>query len=519
MSNIFINIGLPFLFLNFCIQINSKYIVIPLTKYDYDSNNNENILSKIYSNIYYTKLSIGEPEQSIAAFINTSSVSNIGILNKFCDKKFYMNNSDINKDYIYSNSSTFKKYGNENMILGVKDILITDEIKLYSDFDLSNKVSVENLSILYNPNNEGYIVDDVGIDFILEREKKTTCGYIGFQLGFQRNNIYNNLLEQLKEKKIISNTAFCFLEVNKNNELYQKNKVDNLLIIGEELYDIIKIKNIEKYISNKYNRNKIDEKYKLSDYVVNEGYYYFVWKITCSNIYIKFPNENNNTYLEQIDNIYLDNDYGLISGTNEYKVLIEQFFFNDYIQKEKCVKNLSKKNDNNFFYFECDDDINIDAFPSLLFKSKIFQYEYTLDKDDLFVKDNNKLYFLIVFNIRNTNSWKLGKPFLDKYLFSYNYESRIISFYNEHLLEEDKKNSNNDSYNFMQFIIIGFIFLLALISLILGFFIGRIFYNKRKKGNAFELDCENDSAPFKNNYEENKDNKENKSKEEFSINI
>ena len=350
MSNIFINIGLPFLFLNFCIQINSKYIVIPLTKYDYDSNNNENILSKIYSNIYYTKLSIGEPEQSIAAFINTSSVSNIGILNKFCDKKFYMNNSDINKDYIYSNSSTFKKYGNENMILGVKDILITDEIKLYSDFDLSNKVSVENLSILYNPNNEGYIVDDVGIDFILEREKKTTCGYIGFQLGFQRNNIYNNLLEQLKEKKIISNTAFCFLEVNKNNELYQKNKVDNLLIIGEELYDIIKIKNIEKYISNKYNKNKIDEKYKLSDYVVNEGYYYFVWKITCSNIYIKFPNENNNTYLEQIDNIYLDNDYGLISGTNEYKVLIEQFFFNDYIQKEKCVKNLSKKNDNNFFY-------------------------------------------------------------------------------------------------------------------------------------------------------------------------
>ena len=38
-------------------------------------------------------------------------------------------------------------------------------------------------------------VNDVGIDFILEREKKTTCGYIGFQLGFQRNNIYNNLLQ------------------------------------------------------------------------------------------------------------------------------------------------------------------------------------------------------------------------------------------------------------------------------------------------------------------------------------
>ena len=145
-----------------------------LTKYNYDFNEKENILSKIYSNIYYTKLSIGEPYQSIATFINTTSISNIGIINKFCDKKFYINNSQINKDYIYKNSSSFHNYKNENMILGTKDILISEQIKFYTNFELNKEINVDNISLLYNPNNEGYIIDDVGIDFILEREKKTT---------------------------------------------------------------------------------------------------------------------------------------------------------------------------------------------------------------------------------------------------------------------------------------------------------------------------------------------------------
>ena len=79
---------------------NSKYVIIPLTKYNYNFSKNESILKKILSNIYYTKLNIGSPSQSIATFINTSSVSNIGIINKFCDKKFYMEKYDFrNKRY------------------------------------------------------------------------------------------------------------------------------------------------------------------------------------------------------------------------------------------------------------------------------------------------------------------------------------------------------------------------------------------------------------------------------------
>ena len=514
-SNSFFYIRSLYLIINLFTFVNSKYIIIPLTKYKFDFDNEENILSKISSNIYYTKLSVGEPSQKIASFINTSSISNFGIMNKFCDKKFYMNNSSINKDYLYKNSSKFNNTKNENMIIGTKDILITDQIKFYTNFELSNEIVVDNISILYNPNNEGYIIDDVGIDFIIEREKKTTCAYIGFQLGFQRNNIYNNLLEQLKRKKIITNTVFSFMEINKDNEFYEKNNVDYLLIIGEEIYDIVNIEGVDKYISDKYNKNKFLEKNKLNDYVINEGYYYFVWKITCSNIYIKINNDN--IYLEQIEDVYFDHDYGLIKGTGEYRNIIEQKFFNNYINISKCSKVLLRKEnlDETFYYYECDKDINTNNFPALFFKSKILQYEYLLTKEDLFILDKNKLYFLIVFPLKNTNSWKLGKPFLDKYLFSYNYEARTISFYNENLLSKEVDNTNNNGDSKKIFIII-LIVLLSLIALILGFFYGRNIFKKKRKHKAYELksESESDNKLIEDNNEENQGKKEN-----FSINL
>ena len=144
-SNSFFYIRSLYLIINIFTFVNSEYIIIPLTKYKFDFDNEENILSKISSNIYYTKLSVGEPSQKIASFINTSSISNFGIMNKFCDKKFYMNNSSINKDYLYKNSSKFNNTKNENMIIGTKDILITDQIKFYTNFELSNEIIVDNV--------------------------------------------------------------------------------------------------------------------------------------------------------------------------------------------------------------------------------------------------------------------------------------------------------------------------------------------------------------------------------------
>ena len=221
--------------------------------------------------------------------------------------------------------------------------------------------------------------------------------------------------------------------------------------------------------------------------------------------------------MEQIQNVYIDQDLGLISGTLEYRNYIEDIFFNGYITSAKCSKHILKKEniENNFFYFVCDDNINIDKFPNLIFKSKILQYEYSLGKEELFLRDKDKIYFLIIFELRSTNTWKLGKPFLDKYLFSYNYEARTISFYNENLLLNEGNNSNNDNKNHNYLIIIGIIIFLSLIALVLGFLYGKNIYNWRKRNKAYELDSEIDNSLIKD--DDNK--KSNENKENFSINL
>jgi hypothetical protein len=277
--------------------------------------------------------------------------------------------------------------------------------------------------------------------------------------------------------------VFTFIEANKNNEIYKKNNIDYLLIIGDDTYEFFNEKNINKYVSEKYDKNKYIEKNKLNDYIVNEGFY-FVWKIIFNSIYININKEVIN--MEQIKNIFLDNDYGLISGTGEYRNLIEKHFFNEYINKSKCAIDILKTKDlGNFYYYECDSDININNFPNLYFKSKNFQYEFQLTKDDLFAKDNDKIYFLIVFEFSRTNTWKLGKPFLEKYLFSYNYDAKTVIFYNDNLPKDESNTNNNNTIK--KYLIIIVIIIVSLIALVVGFLLGRYIYNQRKNRIALEL--------------------------------
>ena len=512
-----INIKFLFLFQTFLIYIKSKLIVIPLKKAttnNYESES-ENIMREISSNIYYTELSIGEPNQRIISFINSTAESNFGIINNYCDNRFYLNNSKISKHYEYQNSKTFYQISEGDMNLGAKDILIKDEITFYTNFnyqnDLTEEIKVGNISILYNPNNYSYIIDDVEKDYINEREKKIACGYIGLRLEMDDQKYKNNIIVQLKEKGIISKTIFTFLETNKKNEKFKNNNIDYLLVIGEEIYDIFSLENINNYISDKYNKDKYIEKIKINDYILDE--FYFMWKLKFNDVYYNLDN-NTVINMKNMNNIFLYNNYGIITGTYEYRKSIKENFFNNYFINNKCIeRNTSTYEIGAFYYYVCDDDININNFPTLYLKSKNLQYIFQLTKDDIFIKVKNKIYFLIIFEFSRTNTWVLGKPFLNKYLFSYNYDAKTISFYNENLLEESENNNNNNynDNNNKKYIILFIIIVLSLIALVLGFIIGRYIYYKRKNKRALELD-----ESLNNNYidEEGK----NKEKKDITIN-
>ena len=73
----------------------------------------------------------------------------------------------------------------------------------------------------------------------------------------------------------------------------------------------------------------------------------------------------------------------------------------------------------------------------------------------------------------------MGKPFLNKFTFSYNFDSKLIYYYKEvdGDIEEYAKNKNNNNLKNKNII---FIIILSLFLGLLCFFIGRIIYNKKR---------------------------------------
>ena len=120
--------------------------------------------------------------------------------------------------------------------------------------------------------------------------------------------------------------------------------------------------------------------------------------------------------------------------------------------------------------------ININLIHMLLEK------EFILTYNDLFIEKGNKIYFLIIYDNTIRFNWILGKPFLKKYFFSFNYDKKILTFYEM----EKENNINKKEENNKIVILIIIIILLFVIVSVLGFFFAKFIYNYKKR-NATEL--------------------------------
>ena len=142
-------------------------------------------------------------------------------------------------------------------------------------------------------------------------------------------------------------------------------------------------------------------------------------------------------------------------------------------------------------------------FPTLYFYHREFNYTFELNYEDLFEEINNDIYFLVVKNIGNFNKdiWKLGKTFLNKYKFSFNQDSKMISFYpyrnnyNYKIDEDERNNKKNKKFN------INYIWIAVCIAcLFFGIYIGTKIVIKNRKKRANELEDEYD---YKDEKEDN----------------
>ena len=477
----------------FKLTITFCYVSIPLKIYD-----NKNIdkilllsndLDEQYFFVYlYKEIFIGEPKQKIIFILSPDEYN------------FYMvldNNNEIKNDSYYYD---FKKSKTNNLFLGEMEVGSSA-----NTFFLKEKFYFDKIDSNINKEEE---IGINGIDLVLYKKRpkffnelllsSNVNSYIIFGLrlceSFDRMEYALNLIRQLKKNNVTRNYKW-FIDYNSNdNENNLKYGSTIKMFIGADPHDVY---------PNKYDENNL----KLVNAKSNKGFIF--WGLKFDKIYyynkdndkILFELNNNNnintTNFEEYLTGEIKHNLFFISSPMQYFNSILKDFFNSLINEKKCFINGEKyriiycqNNEENKNYLKKN-------FKNLYFKHHEYNYIFVLKYEDLFLEYNNDKILFLIISEKNINNWILGIPFLKKYLFSFDYDFKVIGFYNKN---NDEQKNNNKYFNFFKIFIT---ILLLLICGISGFLLSKKIYGLKRKKRINEID---DYYQYKENKNEDDEN-------------
>ena len=420
-----------FLYIDCCIKIPFKYYPSKIN----DNENHNNIFLSIIDLKMYGLFEIGTPKQLIHIPINFQE--NTFFLPQkssyYYDHNNNLNLYDNNKSSTFSIINNLDYYEGENFqeAFYVNDLFYFEEENVFMDFYLSTSY--------YFPQMGG-----VGLQL-----------YPSSDINSATPSIEKTFLRKLKIKNLINSYIW--------NVYYNDNdtNIDGYISIGD--YPHV----CDNYTFN-YSINSIEA--KIYNKIIDT-------KFIMDNVIAFIDNEKNKINEDLgygVINVRLDYNFGGILAP-EYlmKYLDEKIFNNNF-----CCKEIVSRISQNFFY-HCDYDKNKinqikKLFPIIKFENKILNNSFFITVDDLMYIRDNHLYFLITFEEGKKSDWVLGIPFLKKYNFSINQDSKKIYFYKKYELFKYEKSEKN----YLYFILF---FLFSLITLIIGIFFGIILINKNKR--------------------------------------
>ena len=457
-----------FIYLRFYIIISLIFYVTNFFAIPFETINlqyNETIkdyFSKLFSNDLYANIALGTPKQKVKFLL------------KMEQDQFYI----YNNAYNHNKSSTFRIIEDDKSSYYFTEEKISEDIFYLKDYlneTIEKKLIPLNFILIKYEQKK-----DFSINWTTNDKRSpllNNYGLIGLQYQITDSNNNIIFIKSLKESKAINNYIFSIFLTNENN--FNNN---GYILIGEEIIDD-KIKFI-----------KAEKRYGLIkwDIIFDEIY---------SNNYLNNENnENNKTIINKNHQVQLVIDKPYIIGTDNYESFIYNNFFHDLIDKGVCFKKYISINTIYYGYY-CDNSSELfisKKFPELYFYSKELNEIFILNKKDLFYYDdnyNNKneyfCYFMILFTklkfSLEKQSWILGIPFFKKYRFYFDYDKKLIGFYNQTSFNIINNNPeiqliDNNYNNIFKYIFISGL-LLIIIFVLLGFLckkISNIIKNQKK---------------------------------------
>lgn len=446
----------------------NKSLIFPFITLPYEGENIENTLSieyienfikKSFRNYVYIQLELGSPTQKI--YLNIDMDSNDFFLSKL--------NANFEKEYPKKNGNF---YFNQN--LSKTFSFQSDKInkKYYSYFQIS-EYATDNF-LFYTTDKIKNIIKIENFDFLLAKEVKgPNHGIIGLKEEKKDDERYY-FLKALKKYKLI-NDSIWYLDY--------KNKYNGSFIVGNYPHED---ENLKAYNNELYNEKNFINIYAF----ISKNNWDSEWGLKFNKIFIK--HRDNSLYNEEEISVnckkckiaLIDLSINMIIGSKNYKYIFENSFIHKYINKKICFKQhirLNYKSYNFFYYYYCNSSYFNEIkknFEPIIFQHMLFQVNFTLDFEDLYINNDNYFVLTILFEEYNNKNWFLGAPFLRKYSFYFNSETKEIGFYKPPI---NKKNKINFNLKILYDI---FIILSILISIFFIFkiisFAKNLFKSKRK---------------------------------------
>ena len=459
------------IYLNYAEQ---KNIVLPFKKLTIEYFEETKSISDFINFNIYSNISMGTPQKNVAHFICMSN-------RFFYYDKFRIQHTkspDLDKiekeienslDIFYNihNSSTF--------------VIIDSSLKFYSEiyhfYDLKQTEKIYNLSFITYDIKENYNL--TGIIDINTQEN---------QYGSYSKYIFRTL----KQAGVIDDTYITFmygeydLKYNFNYLNDNYNDILGTLILGDAPHIFA------------------PDKYKEEDEIKVNGRYILDIKE------IKFISHSFNfSEINKFVSLKFNSEF--IKGTLQYRNIIESVFFNELIKANICRTDYIEKNLNDKFYiYSCENNTltmeKLKSFPTLYFEMKDYNLVFLFNYKELFKVHNNTIFFLIYFDGDTYSNWELGEIFLRKYITSFNYYSKTISFYRTQIDEINKKTDidfpdeepvekPNHESKIKTFILIIIVGVLALVVVTISLVLFVVIRKKLKKKRAYELIDDYDYTP------------------------